>query len=173
MLSPAYWIGGEVCSSWELSYTIKCCIMLFFFCSEKMMPFFCQLHYAHIRNFTKSSWGEVSSVSMWCNQVDVTSRKRVYIWTKTALYCSTGNMLNAFLCMIVPSTLREERGYFCTSGRHNLIGWCGNYPTCTGFLTTNHLALLITPVQPTQHTTNLLKPSKQLQRLVESIATAM
>ena len=50
---------------------------------------------------------------------------------------------------------------------HNL----GNYLTCTGFLTTNHLALLIKPLQPTQHTTNLLKPSKQLQRLVESIAT--
>ena len=59
----------------------------------------------------------------------------------------------------------------CTSvefRQHDMISWFGNYLTSTGFLTANHLALSLHLYWFTYHTSNLPKPSKQVQRLTGS-----
>ena len=59
--------------------------------------------------------------------------------------------------------------------RNNLIGWCGNYLTCTGFLTANHLALLITPLQTSLAHLQFTEAQQETSKawlLAESIATA-
>ena len=75
-----------------------------------------------------------------------------------------------------PSTLQQERGFwwlwyiFIPPRNFGVTGWFGDYLSCTGL--PYHKLLSFTHYGPTCSTpSNLLKPSKQLQRLSQYLHT--